>query len=137
MPQTESTETKLTAGKVAKIINEYTVVINKGSRDGVKDGQRFLIYDYSGEIFDPDTKESLGKLEVVRGTGKVTHLQEAMATVGSDMKTSPGRSVRRIKRPSLSLALSGLIGPEEIEETLPAAPVPFETVKVGDLVKPV
>ena len=136
MPQTKSTETKLTAGKVAKIVDEYTIVINKGARDGVKSGQRFLFYNYSEEVLDPDTKDSLGKLEVVRGTGRVTHLQETMATVGSDMTTSPGRSTRRVRRTSMGM-VAGLFGPEEVEETLPAQAIPFEGAKVGDLAKPV
>ena len=137
MSNTDNLDPKLTGGKVVKIINEYTIVINKGDRDGVKNGQRFLIYDYAEEIIDPDTKDSLGMLEIVRGTGKVTHLQEAIATISSDMKTSPGRSIRRINRTSIGGVWGRMLGPEEVEETLPANVISFEGVKVGDHAKPV
>lgn len=133
MPQMENTFPKLTVAKVAKVLDEFTVVINKGANDGIKKGQKFLIYNLAEEIIDPDKNESLGSLEIVRGTGKVTHLQETMATLGSDMTNDLGRSVRRFKRPSLA----AFFGPEEIEETIPAQTIPFNNVQVGDLVKPI
>ena len=61
---------------VASIINEYKVVINRGIKHDIRLGQRFLIYKLSDEeIIDPITKEPLGYLEIVKGTGKVIHLQ--------------------------------------------------------------
>ena len=54
--------------KVAKIIDEYKVVINAGSRQDVCEGQKYLIYAIdNNEIFDPDTGRSLGYLEIVKG----------------------------------------------------------------------
>ena len=71
--------------KVAKIIDEYKVVINAGSRQDVCEGQKYLIYAIdNNEIFDPDTGRSLGYLEIVKGTGIVTHVQEKIATLESD-----------------------------------------------------
>ena len=50
--------------KVAKIINERSLVINKGSEDGVKNGFTFRIYGSSGNsVVDPDTNELLGTLK--------------------------------------------------------------------------
>src|SRR6266508_2456411 len=70
---------------VVEVIDDYTVVINRGSRDGIRGGQRFVIYAQSSEqIRDPESGELLGYLEIVKGTGKVTHLQERLATVESD-----------------------------------------------------
>lgn len=126
--------------KVAKIIDEYTLVLNKGGRDGIKVGQRFLIYSIGDEILDPDTKESLGILEIVKGTGRVIHLQEKMATIGSDMKSSPFRTVRRVKDidplgiRAISRALGGSTT-QEIEEQLPPEKIPFEEQKIGDIAK--
>ena len=70
--------------RVVEVLDEYRIVINRGSDDGIKDGYRFIIYDLGNEIFDPDTGESLGRIENVQGIGKVTHLQPKIATLTSD-----------------------------------------------------
>ena len=118
--------------KVAEVLGPAKVVINKGSEDGVRQGQRFLIYGKRQEIFDPDTNDSLGELEVVRGTGKVTHLQSRMATIGSDMTASAGKTIRRKRTP-----FAQLLGDEVIEEILPADTVAFVNTEKGDLAKPI
>ncbi len=133
----DSSDIKNQQIKVAKIIDEYTIVINKGAKDGIKPGQRFLIYVYGDEVIDPNTKLVLEKLEIVKGTGRVTHLQEFIATIRSDMIDSPSRSVRRVRHQStLGGWLAGLV-PGEVEEILPAKAIPFEGSQVGDLVKPI
>ena len=53
-------------GKVIKIIDSQHLLINKGSIDGVKPENRFLIYREGEEIFDPDTKNLLGLLSLYR-----------------------------------------------------------------------
>ena len=74
--------------KVLKVQSaDYEVVLNVGSQDGITNNQRFLIYALGDEFIDPDTKENLGCLEIVRGTGVVSHLQEKLCTVRSDKKT--------------------------------------------------
>lgn len=130
-------DTKAQSIKVAKVIDKHTLVINKGANDGIKHGQRFLIYTYGDDVVDPGTRSVLGKLEIVKGTGRVTHLQEAIATIRSDMTASPSRSVRKIKRQNPWGGLLGSLGTEEIEETLPEMAVPFEKPEIGDSVKPI
>lgn len=68
-------------GKVAEIIDDYRIAINKGEADGVHVGQRFLILKVGEEIFDPDTGESLGSIEIVKGKGEVIHTQSRLATL--------------------------------------------------------
>ncbi len=126
--------------KIAKVIDRYTLVLNKGEKDGIKVGQRFLIYSIGDEIIDPDTKESLGNLEIVKGTGRVTNLQDKMATIGSDMKSSPSRTVRRVKEgdPLGIRAITRAFGgstTQEIEEQLPPEKIPFEDPTIGDMAK--
>ncbi|MGD0696311.1 MAG: hypothetical protein ABSB82_15775 [Terriglobia bacterium] len=130
VPATES-------AKIAKIIDQYTLVINKGANHGVRVGQRFLVYAFGEEVVDPDNRQSLGRLELVKGTGKVTHVQPTMSTISSDMKSAPSRTIRR-KQPSARIYWDFLRqGPEEVEEVLPAAALAFEEVEIGDLAKPV
>ena len=67
------------AGKVAKILDEVKVVINRGSKDGVKPGMRFVAYAEVDEVTDPDTGESLGKWELVKGRLLAAHVQPRMS----------------------------------------------------------
>lgn len=119
---------------VAAVVGESAVVINRGSADGLKKGGRFLIYGVGGEIVDPVSNQSLGQLELVRGTGTITHLQEHMATIESDMRTAPTKIRRVRKMPGLMSTIYG----DEIEEYASETDtIAFKDVRVGDRVKPV
>lgn len=123
---------------VVKIIDDYKLIINKGRNQGVKDGQRYLIYEIGEEIIDPNTNKSLGKLEIIKGTGKVVHTQNNMATISSDMKTQPLRSITKKRRGSLYDPLQSLgkfFEPDETIELLPAEKVAFDYPKVGDIAR--
>lgn len=75
---------------VAKVLDDYKLVLNIGSYDDVVMGQRFLIYGLSDdEIIDPITHESLGRLELVRGIGLVIYVQSKMCIIKSDSTLSP------------------------------------------------
>lgn len=110
------------------------VIINKGGNDGIKKGQRFIVYSVGKELFDPDTNESLGNLEIVKGTGVATHVQEKITTITTD---NYKRIPKRIPQNSLYNLLTGLPSNtnkeyiEEFEETK----IPFKDVKKGDLVR--
>lgn len=117
--------------RVVELVDPFKVVINRGAAD-VRKGQRFLIYGQGKELFDPETQESLGYLELVRGTGTVTHVQNKMATITSDRRTLPQR---RVIKPSGSYAIIMGRGEETIED--PGKELPFEDPERGDLAKPV
>lgn len=102
--------------KVVKVVNEdTTVIINGGVEAGIKLGDRFLIYSLGENIIDEDTKEDLGPLEIVKGIGRITHVQEKMATLENTSKIiveerttvyqlMGGRQEKKIERiPSLFL----------------------------------
>jgi len=44
--------------RVIKVLTEEKIVINKGRNDGVKVGQKFLIYGIGEELFDPVSGKS-------------------------------------------------------------------------------
>ena len=67
-------------GKIAKIVDPVTVVINRGSESGVEKGMRFIIYQKGDEIFDPDTNESLGFFEHIKAKVKVIQVSERFST---------------------------------------------------------
>lgn len=114
--------------QVIQSLNSNTrLVINKGLDDEIRMGQRVLVYSVSDdEILDPVTGEALGYLEIVKGTGKVIHVQSKISTIESDKQKS---YVRKLVSP-YSLALQQ----EVIEES---RLVPFEDPEIGDLVKPI
>lgn len=73
-------------GKVAKILSPTSLVINKGSNDGITKNNKFLIYRLGEEIIDPETNENLGTLEIVCGEAQPEHIQEKITTVISSKK---------------------------------------------------
>ncbi|RLO41835.1 hypothetical protein, partial [Serratia marcescens] len=78
----------MSSNYTAKIVSvnedEKTFVINKGSEDYIRKDDIYLIFELGDEIIDPDTDESLGRLEIVKGTARVSHIQEKMSTIISN-----------------------------------------------------
>ena len=115
---------------VARVLDNYKLVINRGSENGIREGQRMLVYCVSDEdIKDPHTGESLGYLELVKGTGKIIFVQEKMSILESDKifkssKTNPYPSITHSWQQLDFLVLEGKL-------------VPFENPEVGDMVKPI
>lgn len=66
---------------VARVLNDRELVLNQGSDDGVSLGDKFLIFTLGDEITDPNTDESLGCLELIKGKGEVVHVQERLCTI--------------------------------------------------------
>ncbi|MBK6688335.1 MAG: hypothetical protein IPG45_27920 [Deltaproteobacteria bacterium] len=120
--------------------DEHRVTINRGSLDGVKLDHRYLVYELGrDDIIDPESGESLGRLEIVKGTGIVIHVQERMSTIQSD-RTAKSSSRRIVRRPSkamqslLSIA-AGFPQEEEELQNLPPSELPFDSPKKGDHAK--
>lgn len=115
---------------VVEVVDDYQVVINKGSEDGIEEGQRFLIYELSEEkIKDPETGENLGKLEYVKGKGKVIHVQEKMSTIESiEEDDSTARTIEKTNP-------LGIKRKEKIHTTPEIKP--FQNPKIKDKAKPI
>lgn len=113
--------TKENLPRVVHVEDEYTAVINVGFENGVKKGDKYLIYALGPEISDFETGESLGKLEIVKGKVNVEHIQEKMCTVRCYEKIEVAGRRKIIKKDvsgglSAYLALAGGPTREEIEE---------------------
>lgn len=121
-------------GVVAKVIDDFKVVVNRGVEHGVKMGTRYLIYGIGDDIKDPETGESLGAIELVRGTGKVVHVQDKICTVETDMSRT---STRKTRYRDQGYGLAMLYGKEKIEEEGESITIPFEDPQVGDKAKPI
>ena len=77
--------------KVIKVTSEYEIIMNKGSDDEISIHDKFLIYNLGDELFDPDSNESLGKLEIVCGRAKVKHIQSRATTLISNIVQQRGK----------------------------------------------
>ena len=70
-------------GKVAKILDEKTIVLNVGRAAGVEQGMVFCVFAPVEDVTDPDTGESLGTWEAVKGYVQATHPQERLTVCRS------------------------------------------------------
>ena len=84
-------------GKVARVLNEREIAINKGTADGATIGMYFDVMEVHNEnIIDPDTGEVLGPIERSKVRVEVTHVQEklSVATTYQSEKVNLGGSGR-------------------------------------------
>lgn len=120
---------------VATIIDEYNVVLNRGTKNGVQIGDHYQLYYLSDEdIIDPETNTSLGKLEYIIGMGKVINVQDTMCTLES-CDFDKESTVKKITKsnPYTNIFLNNSTTTEEIIE--PPKKKPFENVKKGILAR--
>lgn len=119
--------------KVVNIINSFKVALNVGANDGIKEDYTFLIYELSDdEIIDPDTNKSLGKLEIPKGKGRVTNVQDNLCIIESSQYKH-----RNIEETSTPGYLTGYLG-SGIGSTIKRTEkeqVPFDNPHVGDYAK--
>lgn len=116
--------------KVIKVIDEFQLVLNVGSIDGITDNHRFLVYELGEEFQDPETGEILGRLEIVKGTGIVSHLQEKMCTICSDKINKT--IAQKIITESTPQSILGF-GTRKTTESIPEEEkIPFSNPNIND-----
>ncbi|PRM98928.1 hypothetical protein [Aliarcobacter cryaerophilus] len=120
--------------KVIKVIDDKTLVINAGFKKNIIDNYEFLVYEIGEELFDPDTNESLGKLEIIKGTAKPIHIQENMTIIKSN-KYNTVEDKKIIKKSNQGLSLFSGTHIEEIIEPREKTIKPFDNPAIGDFVK--
>lgn len=85
---------------VVQVLASDRIVINRGSNDGVRMSQVFVVYSLSPDpIIDPTSGDNLGYLELPKGTGSVIHVQERMAiiyTLGRFTGVHPGDQAKPV-----------------------------------------
>lgn len=64
-------------GQVADLVDDRTLIINRGTKNGVSVGMLFMVYDATGKIVkDPTTGDELGKIKLPKIEVKVIHADE-------------------------------------------------------------
>jgi hypothetical protein len=114
---------------VVKVIDDYKLVMNRGEQNGIREGQRMMVYRIDDEeILDPHTGESLGFLELVRGTGRIIFVQDKISIIETDQKKTYRKRIENTPL-GLSSYKSEVVESDELK--------PFDNAQVGDLVKPI
>jgi hypothetical protein len=109
--------------RVAYLVDPYRVVINRGSMNGIKMGNEFVIYGFGVPITDPETRQVLEQLELVRGHAKVIHLQASIATlITTETRQEP--------------VLEYNVGSGTPSSRPKTVLIPFRNVQVGDFARP-
>lgn len=116
--------------KVVKIISPYQVVLNCGLEDRISPNTVFQIYGLDDFIEDPDTGEILEQLELIRGTGRVVHVQQKICTVESNMNEDKPKTIKRTQS-SQNKWLNPLGGETEETEII-RDKKKFDDVQIGD-----
>ena len=77
-------------GKVAKILGNNEIVINRGRNEGVRAGMMFEVFAPEGEeVWDPDTGETLGTVEDIKAHAEVIDVKERLAVARLHNTQSP------------------------------------------------
>lgn len=124
--------------KVVRVLDDYSVVVNRGSTNGMKVGDQFVVAGLGEEIVDPDTYETLGKLEIVKGRAEVTHVQEKLATLKSCRysRTPEKKEIKKVTSSGKG-GLVGVFGAQDTvtESVTPGEPIllKLENVVLGDV----
>lgn len=128
------------SGKVAALLDDRTLVINKGSDDGVGVGMCFVIYAAQGKkIVDPDSKKELGFLKLPKLSVKVVEIYPAY----SKAETYKYRTVNEGGENSILGGLGGYLSPPKYVKKYETFSIDEHTkkeineersiVKVGDI----
>jgi len=126
--------------KVASVYpdDDNKLVITVGKENQVKKGDKYLVYELGDHVYDPDTKADLGQLEIIKGIGKVIHVQDKMSVIES-IKVKKANEKRIVySKPPYSGIFTGLISHFATEEVIKEGEdeiLPFDAPKVGDLAK--
>lgn len=118
--------------KVIRILDEYRIIINAGTKDAVTDDAYFDITGAIDKVYDPDTKELLGTLDGVKASVSPVKIFEKMCICKA--KSIPLQGVANTLSPSL-MALSRLLSKEDplpVDKSQISNPETYSPIMIGD-----
>ncbi len=114
--------------KVIKIINDTSLIVNGGSNNGISRGDMMQIIGKGETIIDPETKENLGNLEIVKARLNVTEVYEKMcvcetAYISEYMSSIFSNNIFGSKQKKLEIEPTEISGDGD------------KTIRIGDMAK--
>ncbi len=117
-------------GKIAAIVDDHSVVINRGKRDGVRPGMKFKAVYKTERIVDPDDKTRvLDGLSFMIGKMEVTSVLDAFSYCKVDSPILNAGFLATL--PALQIERGSLVDPSERQ----LAPSREFKMKVGTVVQ--
>jgi hypothetical protein len=104
-------------GKIVRILDKRTVVINLGSKNGIGNNSVFHILGEPEKVIDPDTNETLGTVKVSKSRVRASQVFDRFTVATTSWKNTsysfPGLRVSELLGYS---GISGIPTTEEIDE---------------------
>jgi len=79
---------KTITGKIIRILDRKTVIVNLGSEHGITEHSIFSIMGEPEQIVDPETGENLGEVTVVKSRVKASEVAEKFTIATTKWKTA-------------------------------------------------
>lgn len=123
-------------GKVIRIFDETSLLVNIGAKDGLKRGERVFVVEKGEEIMDPETGESLGVLELVKAELVAADVQERISILKTPfarpLDSNLPLSTRMVRDSVKSAGIQQkmIVAPGEVA----GLPSP-SSVRIGDIVR--
>lgn len=118
--------------KIVKIIDEYKVVVNAGC-DYLEEDDILEVFKIGEKVFDPETKDLLGTLDIVKARLKIHTLYEKMCLCVNEKSKNP---ISAIPGSALSAFQSTPIALQvDLKQVSGGFDASDMTIKVGDLVR--
>lgn len=117
--------------KVVRILDEYRIIVNAGTRDGVSsDTTYFNITGAIDEIYDPDTQEFLGSIDGTKATVYPVDIFEKMSICRAQRTFAPTNL-----SPTLRMLEQSLMGKPEklpVDKSQISNPEAYTPIVIGD-----
>lgn len=107
--------------EVIRILNNKEIIINKGQEDGIVIGDRFIVGDSLGEVYNPHVKESYGHFLNIKETLEVITTYPRFSVLAKvEHRTEGGQINVALTQKAASIMAKSLYGEtKNIELTLP------------------
>ncbi len=76
-------------GKVLKIFDETSLLIDLGREEGIARGDRFVVVEQGGGVVEPESGRELGELEHVKIELVAVDVQERMSILMTELEEEP------------------------------------------------
>ncbi len=120
--------------KVVRILDEYRIIINAGSENGVTENSSFEIHGVIDNVYDPDTRELLGTISGIKAKVFPVEIYEKMSICKNVKIISRSALAEAFQSIQLTFAPEYLNIPQKlnVDKTQISNPEIYEPIRIGD-----